>query len=111
MIAAQFGEHAEAVAVRKIEIEQDEIEIGMLLDQSDRLRAVRRLQNLGATFQLRERAAHGFADQFMIVDYQEFHTPWFRFTSGWKTKLSHCRVHRQRAETLQTNLIPPHPLE
>ena len=45
----------------------------MLLDEPHGLAAVGGLQDGGLAVQFGESAAHGFADQLVIIDDQEFH--------------------------------------
>jgi hypothetical protein len=49
------------------------MEIGMLLDQPQRLVAVRRLQNDGVFHQFSQHAAQRITNERVIIDHQNFH--------------------------------------
>src|SRR6266403_4525229 len=69
----QVGEHVEAVAVRQIQVEQDQLEVGMLLDELHRLAAIRSFQNVIIALPLPENALQRLANQHMIINHQDFH--------------------------------------
>src|SRR5262245_14477798 len=73
MALAQLVSHFHAVAVRQFEIEQDQREVGMLLNHFRRLAGAGGIQDGCIASQFREDTAHRLADECVIVDYQKFH--------------------------------------
>jgi len=70
---AQIGEHGEAVAIRQVEVEKNEVEVGMVLDDPHRLAAIGRLEHRRVAPQLLEDAAQRVTNQGVIVDDENFH--------------------------------------
>jgi hypothetical protein len=73
MVLAPLGKHAKAVAVRQIQVQQNNFEIAVLLDQLLRLTASCSFQDGGVASQFLENATQGLADQDVIVDQQKLH--------------------------------------
>ena len=65
----QVGEHVEAVAVRQIQVEQNQLEVGMLLDELHRLAAIRSFQNGSIALPFPENALQRLANQHMIINH------------------------------------------
>jgi hypothetical protein len=70
---AQVGQNGEAVPIRQAEIKQDQVKVGVLLDESHRLTAIRRLQHNRVGIQFPYDAAQRVADQGVIVDRKNLH--------------------------------------
>src|SRR3954468_11858510 len=75
MVLAPLGKHAKAVAVRQIQVQQNNFEIAVLLDQLLRLTASCSFQDGGVASQFLENATQGLADQDVIVDQKKLHSP------------------------------------
>ena len=73
MVLAPLGKHAKAVAVRQIQVQQNNFEIAVLLDQLLRLTASCSFQDGGVASQFLENATQGLADQDVIVDQKKLH--------------------------------------
>ena len=70
---AEFGKDLKTVAVRQVEVEEDERQVRMLGDEPHRLLRVRRFHDGRLRAQLPEDAAQQLADQNMIVDNKDLH--------------------------------------
>src|SRR6476659_9500566 len=73
MVLAPLGKHAKAVAVRQIQVQQNNFEIAVLLDQLLRLTAGCSFQDGGVASQFLENAPQGLTDQDVIVDQKKLH--------------------------------------
>src|SRR3954452_15053159 len=73
MVLAPLGKHAKAVAVRQIQVQQNNFKIAVLLDQLLRLSASCSFQDGGVASQFPENATQGLADQDVIVDQKKIH--------------------------------------
>jgi hypothetical protein len=62
IVLAQLGKQAKAVAVRQIQVQQNNFEIGVLLDQSLRLTAICGFQDRGVSPEFVENAPEGLAN-------------------------------------------------
>ena len=71
--AAEFGDRAHAVEPRQREVENDDVEIGMLGGKRQRPGRVARLQNRGVRPQLLQKGGQPFADDGVIVDDEQSH--------------------------------------
>jgi hypothetical protein len=84
MAPAQIGKHRESVPVWQVEIQQDQMQIGMCLDQAHRLSGIRRLQHRRLRCQFLENAAQRVADQRMVVDEKNLHARHISGRSRWR---------------------------
>lgn len=70
---AHLGENLESVPIGQVQVEKDEIEIGVLLDLQPRLAPVRCLGDRRFALQLLQDAAQRLANQGVIVDDEYLH--------------------------------------
>src|SRR5262249_46308847 len=68
-----LAEDGEAIPIGQIDIEQNEAEVGMLLDHGQRLTAVRSFEYDGFALQLLQDGVQRLAKQCVIVDNKNFH--------------------------------------
>jgi len=71
--AAEFGDRAHAVEPRQREVENDDVEIGMLGNERQRPGRVAGLQNCGVRPQLLQKGGKPLADDGVIVDDEQSH--------------------------------------
>jgi hypothetical protein len=72
-VLAQLRKQTKAVTVRQVQVQQNNFEIGVLLDQSLRLMAICGFQDVGVAPQFLENAPQGLAYQDVIVDQKKLH--------------------------------------
>ena len=73
MAHAKLGKHAEPVAIGQVQVEEDEAEVGMLLDEPHGLAAVSSFQDDYVAPQLLENVSQRLSDRDMMIDHQSFH--------------------------------------
>ena len=71
---AQIGQHLEAVSIGQLQIKQDEVDIGMLLDKAHRLPAIGCFNDYRVVVQLLEDAAQRVANQDVVVADENVHS-------------------------------------
>jgi hypothetical protein len=72
-VLAQLCKQAKAVTIRQVQVQQNNFEIGVLLDQPLRLIAICGFQDVAVAPQFFENAPQGLANQDVIVDQKKFH--------------------------------------
>ena len=70
---AQVAQRCQAVAIREVEVQQDQMKIGMRCDEPHRLAAIGCLEHGCVVLQFPENAAQRVANQGVIVDHQDLH--------------------------------------